>query len=314
MYSIQVLCDWQFMYWHNSLLSSQRDWHMAQQEIVSQLLPLFITNHPTYSALLHEAWHGAVSYLYKYACVCTCTLQASSKYLHGLSWRARTSLSSSPASLQNYFTQIIIFLTSLKIPNFFMCKTPLYVPLSLASPTKISCYNRTLKNYKIPFNGYKVSFDHACLWLRQRFCKCKAISGWISANMFSLSKDQSCKTKYPFFSHLNDFLLLVYIGLILNYALGVCFIILSASSLNRAIDLMFRVCWSRPCQIGTCQGTMLTIAAWLVYWMLPRKWKLSHQCLLSISFHLSLILRAGLLRESSSNWTNGSLTSLKNIK
>ncbi len=39
----------------------QRDWYMAQQEIISQLLPLFITNHPTYSALLQEAWHGAVS-------------------------------------------------------------------------------------------------------------------------------------------------------------------------------------------------------------------------------------------------------------
>ncbi|XP_064398380.1 CCR4-NOT transcription complex subunit 1-like [Halichondria panicea] len=40
-------------------IKAKRDWYMAQQEIISQLLPLFITNHPTYSALLQEAWHGA---------------------------------------------------------------------------------------------------------------------------------------------------------------------------------------------------------------------------------------------------------------
>lgn len=40
---------------------TQRDWHMAQQEIITQLLPVFITSHPAYTQLLHEAWHGAVS-------------------------------------------------------------------------------------------------------------------------------------------------------------------------------------------------------------------------------------------------------------
>ena len=45
--------------------SSQHEphqWRMVQQEVINQVLPMFIANHPTYSPMLYDAWHSSVSY------------------------------------------------------------------------------------------------------------------------------------------------------------------------------------------------------------------------------------------------------------
>jgi len=40
------------------IISSTPVWHVVQQEIISQLLPLFINSHPTYSSVFQYAWRG----------------------------------------------------------------------------------------------------------------------------------------------------------------------------------------------------------------------------------------------------------------
>ena len=36
-------------------------WRTVQQEVINQVLPVFIANHPTYSPVLYDAWHSSVS-------------------------------------------------------------------------------------------------------------------------------------------------------------------------------------------------------------------------------------------------------------
>ena len=37
-------------------------WWIIQQEVINQILPAFIANHPTYTPVLYDAWHSSVSY------------------------------------------------------------------------------------------------------------------------------------------------------------------------------------------------------------------------------------------------------------
>ena len=42
-------------------------WHSLRNELVSQLIPVFLANHPNSGSVLHYVWHGQVSILF-----CTC--------------------------------------------------------------------------------------------------------------------------------------------------------------------------------------------------------------------------------------------------
>ena len=37
-------------------------WWIIQQEVINQILPAFIANHPTYTPVLYDAWHSSVSH------------------------------------------------------------------------------------------------------------------------------------------------------------------------------------------------------------------------------------------------------------
>ena len=37
-------------------------WWIIQQEVIDQILPAFIANHPTYTPVLYDAWHSSVSH------------------------------------------------------------------------------------------------------------------------------------------------------------------------------------------------------------------------------------------------------------
>ena len=44
-------------------------WHSLRNELVSQLIPVFLANHPNSGSVLHYVWHGQVSISYnKYYC------------------------------------------------------------------------------------------------------------------------------------------------------------------------------------------------------------------------------------------------------
>ena len=42
------------------VLSLQPLWHSLRNELVSQLVPVFLANHPNSGSVLHYVWHGQV--------------------------------------------------------------------------------------------------------------------------------------------------------------------------------------------------------------------------------------------------------------